>query len=1352
MKRINLFTILTLFISGLIAPHTVSSQDQKVREMPFHYSAEQRVRDSLMAMRVPLVTMPDGLADRDLPAVVDNTQHKFWSGIRDQMHFFTCQQYAMTYVIGYELNRLRDLEGWRPENSYPPHFTWNFMNNGDRYTGVNFLETFEAVRQQGHPTGNVYGPDTTFSVLGWPNGYLTYYDGMENRISRVRAIDVSSAIGIVALKNYLYDHLDGSPTGGIGCFTTSSSSFFGMVQFPPGTPEEGKNVVVWWDSSPNHGLTVVGYNDSVRVDINQDGRYTNDLDITGDGIVDARDWEFGAFRIANSYGTWWSNEGYLYAMYRSFALGYESGGIWNNRVYVVDADTTYKPLLTASLNLEYNLRQRIRIRAGVSTDTLHNIPEYTMDFPFFNFQGGDHAMQGIDSIPEYKEIEIGLDITPLLNFVEPDRAARFFIIVEERDPDHTGRGKINNGAFIRYYQGPVESPFEQVFTEIEDNNVTLVSAVVEVVKPPLHILNQELPPYITGENYQVQLEAVGGTPPYQWSVDKPYSVRSVTRQMPANKGTYILGHYEYRPFEIVPLPFSFPFAGALHDTVYVSHYGFVTFRPDYMPGIYTTDEIAMLKITQAIAPAFSLGYSYQSFDNDGIWALTGPENVVIRWQASVQPYYTSSSNDFALVLFPDGRIEFRYGLMENTGFQHAIHYGVSAGEGMQFDLRTNWDADSFSGTSLLYAPPVLPDQFSLSPEGLLTVGNADPERIYDLPVRVTDAGRLSDVRSFLLAGHLLVEHELISGSGNQFTKSEPASLRLTLKNNGPSVMQNLVLRLKSTDSLSVVTDSMMVVSSIGPGETAILSNVFEFMLSGAPPDKEPVTFELTVTNGTGVMVKSLIFRVAAFNLLIDPPSVIDGADGKMEPGEVAELMIPVRNTGSLDAVELELSLSCNDTLISFLTPVTTQIPVFSAASIRHFSYLVKVSRSTPLGHEIPIMVTLTGDQGINLTVPCSIKVGRVPVALVNLASSTASRDAMMESLDSLKVTYDTIHELPVNYDQYDCVFLILGSNQQSHTLTMYEAGTLADYLKRGGNLYMEGNNTWYYLSNTPLHPMFMYNSVKIPVYFYPVAAGVNGTLAEGMTFDFNSTVDYALFSFEPKNGSVRTMVNGDNPPKGLEIAYDGQGYRTIGTFLDYGFMEGIDTNSTRLKLMKRYLDFFGLNITGPHALFHTEETVVCTGRQVVFHDDSYDGITSRLWEFEGGNPATSTGNDPVVVYAQPGTFDVRLTVSDGTNTRSITKTRYIDARFCTATGEQLSSRVRLYPNPASDIVTVELSGKLPAVVTTEIIHPSGARILNQQHSVAGNKLTVNLSGISPGLYLIRVSGESFTVVEKIMKH
>lgn len=86
-------------------------------------------------------------------------------------------------------------------------------------------------------------------------------------------------------------------------------------------------------------------------------------------------------------------------------------------------------------------------------------------------------------------------------------------------------------------------------------------------------------------------------------------------------------------------------------------------------------------------------------------------------------------------------------------------------------------------------------------------------------------------------------------------------------------------------------------------------------------------------------------------------------------------------------------------------------------------------------------------------------------------------------------------------------------------------------------------------------------------------------------------------------------------------------------------------------------------VVGPgdlcEAQFTSDETIVCAGQSISFEDQSFFNVTSWAWSFEGGTPASSTAANPTVTYNTSGTYNVSLTVSNGTDFESITMNDYI---------------------------------------------------------------------------------------------
>lgn len=103
--------------------------------------------------------------------------------------------------------------------------------------------------------------------------------------------------------------------------------------------------------------------------------------------------------------------------------------------------------------------------------------------------------------------------------------------------------------------------------------------------------------------------------------------------------------------------------------------------------------------------------------------------------------------------------------------------------------------------------------------------------------------------------------------------------------------------------------------------------------------------------------------------------------------------------------------------------------------------------------------------------------------------------------------------------------------------------------------------------------------------------------------------------------------------------------------------EGYNNQSNNL-----YLDNITLYGTPakPVANFFASKRTVCVNENIQFFDSTLNFPTSWLWTFTGANVSTSTASSPGgISYAIPGTYAVKLRVSNAGGIDSITKTAYI---------------------------------------------------------------------------------------------
>ena len=139
---------------------------------------------------------------------------------------------------------------------------------------------------------------------------------------------------------------------------------------------------------------------------------------------------------------------------------------------------------------------------------------------------------------------------------------------------------------------------------------------------------------------------------------------------------------------------------------------------------------------------------------------------------------------------------------------------------------------------------------------------------------------------------------------------------------------------------------------------------------------------------------------------------------------------------------------------------------------------------------------------------------------------------------------------------------------------------------------------------------------------------------------------------------------------------------------------------------------------------------------VVFTDAS-NNASSWVWSF--GDGATSTDQNPVHVYADTGTYEVQLVVSDGICQEVISQTVTVTQTTTSLTPALEGGEIRVFPNPGRGPLSVEVDLDRIEPVSVKVLDLMGRQLAlqgTQQTHTA--RFEVDLTSYSPGTYLIRV--------------
>jgi C1A family cysteine protease/PKD repeat protein len=339
------------------------------------------------------VQTPEGL-----PSAVDNSALKYFPPIRSQGSFGSCGVYSGTYYAMTYMNAMaRNLDAKNGGDVYrlSPKWTYNMVNGGEYTNGSWYYWAYEIGQKHGCATFEEFPYNGSTSdpknYRAWNTDPTVWRNAISRRFDQFGYVDgTNTDNGIAQVKQLLLDgYILNIPTY---IYSWQSKS---IGNDPATTADDafaGKNCVYWVNgTSGYHGMTVVGYNDDIWVDIN------------GNGVVDPG--EKGAFRIANSWGTGWGEAGFAWMAYdalknpSSVSGGPGTGRVtgWSpSRAHWVTARPSYQPTLIAEFTLNHQLRNQLRMSLGISDHT-RTTPSTTWQSVMINnakYDSGPYAFDG----------------------------------------------------------------------------------------------------------------------------------------------------------------------------------------------------------------------------------------------------------------------------------------------------------------------------------------------------------------------------------------------------------------------------------------------------------------------------------------------------------------------------------------------------------------------------------------------------------------------------------------------------------------------------------------------------------------------------------------------------------------------------------------------------------------------------------------------------------------------------------------------------------------------------------------------------------------------------------------------
>jgi hypothetical protein len=302
------------------------------------------------------------------PSAVDNSAEPWFPVVGNQSPFGSCASFSTVYYT--MTSQVARLRGWSPKTDnnpahvFSPRFIFNLINGGGN-NGAYHKIPYEYMIAIGCATYADF-PYNTVDCTSWPTTASIWRQALNYRMeAHGTVLGIDTEAGLANAKQMLADGYIFNFPGAVGSFHHTSLSNDPATSaddglFAPGVADTRRDVVSYCNAGTiDHAMTIVGYNDNLWCDINNNG------------VVDAG--EKGALRLVNTWGENYRDRGFTWVSYDSLKTvsavpggfsGARQPAVADHRLDWLSARSSYTPSLVAEITATHAKRDQMILDVG----------------------------------------------------------------------------------------------------------------------------------------------------------------------------------------------------------------------------------------------------------------------------------------------------------------------------------------------------------------------------------------------------------------------------------------------------------------------------------------------------------------------------------------------------------------------------------------------------------------------------------------------------------------------------------------------------------------------------------------------------------------------------------------------------------------------------------------------------------------------------------------------------------------------------------------------------------------------------------------------------------------------------
>ncbi len=144
-------------------------------------------------------------------------------------------------------------------------------------------------------------------------------------------------------------------------------------------------------------------------------------------------------------------------------------------------------------------------------------------------------------------------------------------------------------------------------------------------------------------------------------------------------------------------------------------------------------------------------------------------------------------------------------------------------------------------------------------------------------------------------------------------------------------------------------------------------------------------------------------------------------------------------------------------------------------------------------------------------------------------------------------------------------------------------------------------------------------------------------------------------------------------------------------------------------------------------------TIVCKEQEFEFETENIEGNIYE-WTVTGGEITAGAGtNNIIVLWGAPGTGSIELSETSNADCIAYAETHAITIDDCTGYEEIEENKIAVFPNPATNFVTIKLETQ---ILSVKLIDITGKILFDE--SINNETCKINTSSIESGMYILSI--------------